>query len=243
MKLLSPARVFVISLERSLDRRARIQEQFSQLDCFEWSFLDGVDGRRIPTVAAFQLCRSDRWSVHFKGSIGCFLSHVMCWEMIEAERLSSAVILEDDAVFPMLDAIYAIDYPVDFDMIFLNERMSLPTAQSDPACYPVIRGIVGHSQQDRFWGAGTDGYLLSASGAKKLLSAVQHDLFYGIIDGRLARYCTTQEDAMKLPENSRIRKAILDHHHESLTPAIGILRAFSVSPPLVRAGGFQSVRE
>ncbi|MEA5392266.1 glycosyltransferase family 25 protein [Cyanobium gracile UHCC 0139] len=152
MRLTTPIPVLAISLERSLDRRSRMQAQSSCFDCFDWCFVDAVDGRRLPKAAAMMLSKSAQWSEHQKGSIGCFLSHVMCWEKLEAECASHAIILEDDAIFPRLNDIFSIDLPSDFDLIFLNERMSLPILDESPVCYPSISGVIGHSQQDRFWG-------------------------------------------------------------------------------------------
>ncbi len=243
MKLAPPTPLLVINLEKSVDRRARMEEQLSRHENFNWSFVKAVDGRLLPDSAAFSLCENTHWSKTSKGTIGCFLSHVKCWELVRNSGAPYSIILEDDSVLLALDQLYTLDIPEDTDILYINERMSLPITDSHHTCYPVTRGIIGHSQQSRFWGPGTDGYLLAADGAAKLLRAIQVDKFYGNTDGRVLRYCTNEADAKNLPEGSKIKRIILENHSRSPVPQMNLLNGYVVSPPLVQAGGFPSVRE
>jgi GR25 family glycosyltransferase involved in LPS biosynthesis len=243
MQPYSPSPLLVISLANSVDRRTRMEAQLNSFTTFDWRFVNAVDGRLLPTSALMTLCQSFEWSRNSKGTIGCFLSHVKCWEIVRDSGKPYSIVLEDDSIIPTLDQVHTIDIPDSFDLVFLNERMSLPITDSRHECYPVIRGIIGHSRQDRFWGPGADGYLISAKGAAKLLDAVKTDLFYGNVDGRLVRYCSHQDDAKQLPDDSRMKRIIIENHHPRIVPQSSILEAYVVSPPLVRAGGFPSVRE
>ena len=91
--------IFVISLEREPERRARMAQE---LTGFNFEFFDAVDGATLGEAEYAH--RMDReWFRIMRGrelapgEIGCFLSHYGLWEKIVAERTPCALILEDDA--------------------------------------------------------------------------------------------------------------------------------------------------
>ncbi len=89
--------IFVISLERSMDRRHRVAEEFSNLD-IQWEFIDAIDGsklsgppnnynqKKVQRLLGYQLTSNE---------IGCYLSHQKAWELVTKNN-KTAVILEDD---------------------------------------------------------------------------------------------------------------------------------------------------
>ena len=69
--------------------------------------------------------------VSLKGTIGCFLSHVSAWEQIAVLKSPYAIVLEDDVDISSLKALHAFTPPDDAEIVFLNDRMSPATSNSD----------------------------------------------------------------------------------------------------------------
>lgn len=109
-----------------------------------------------------------RWSRPLKpGEVGCAISHWMCWQQAVADGAGSALILEDDAVLaghfaPRLQSLLTRLWTTDphWDLLYLGRR-----AAGDEDT-PVTEGIVRPGYSHR-----ASGYLLSASGLHKVLSA------------------------------------------------------------------------
>jgi glycosyl transferase family 25/polysaccharide pyruvyl transferase len=178
----------------------------------------------------------------YKGTIGCFLSHVRAWE--EVARLSEqyAVVLEDDVDIVALSQLPPFAIPVDADIIFLNDRMAASNHKIDALrVLPVWCGLE-HLDALRS-GPGGDGYLLTPNGAKLLLTACLKDFYYGHVDGRLLRYSTSEADLAVLSNDSWIAKVVRNHHHPRLVPTLGLLRGYCLSSPLVVHRGTVSTRE
>lgn len=93
-------KTFVINLDHSTNRLAFMDEQLTQL---------GIDFERVPAVNGRKIDKDTKTSVYNSavakkkyyralsdGEIGCYLSHIRCWEKIIADKLDFALILEDD---------------------------------------------------------------------------------------------------------------------------------------------------
>ena len=92
--------VFVINLDKSTERMAKISERLNQL---------GISYERIPGVYGADLSQQEL-EVNYDpklnakkyrrelpcGEIGCYMSHIKAWRMIVDRGLSCAIILEDD---------------------------------------------------------------------------------------------------------------------------------------------------
>jgi GR25 family glycosyltransferase involved in LPS biosynthesis len=100
------------------------------------------------------------------GEIGCGVSHIRIWQRIVEQEIPWAIVLEDDARLcaPLPTDIRDWDLPSDADIVLLNDR-SLP----GPALHLGRR----FSYAEVAGGAGTDGYLVSYAGAKKLLAVTR----------------------------------------------------------------------
>lgn len=97
-------KVFVISLERAVKRRAHMQKLLAQLG-LKAEFIPAVDGRALTSAdRAFYDSRGARRHYRAEMSdaeIACYLSHYRCYQRIADEGLPMALILEDDiAVSP-----------------------------------------------------------------------------------------------------------------------------------------------
>jgi glycosyl transferase family 25 len=91
--------ILVISLERSLDRRAQAEREMKKIS-LPWNFLNAVDGsvlkeapieynsRKVKRLLGYELTQSE---------IGCFLSHKAAWKACVANNITTLV-LEDDFV-------------------------------------------------------------------------------------------------------------------------------------------------
>ncbi|MDO6775165.1 glycosyltransferase family 25 protein [Shewanella sp. 3_MG-2023] len=110
-------KVFVINLDKSTERMAFMQQQLEQLN---------IEFERVPAVYGKDLTSEIVSNVYDRklnllkynkelslGEIGCYLSHIKCWEYIVSQELDFAVILEDDAVISN-ELIFFMDKLKDF---------------------------------------------------------------------------------------------------------------------------------
>ena len=94
--------IFVISLARAKARRENIRARLDKLDA-QYEIVDAVDGATL-TDADYgdNILRRDKFRRKFgremlDGEIGCYLSHYRLWQRMVAEKIPSALVLEDDA--------------------------------------------------------------------------------------------------------------------------------------------------
>jgi glycosyl transferase family 25 len=94
-----PLKVFVISLERAVDRRAHMTRLLEGLG-IEAEFVPAVDGRALTARDRSQydsrLARLNYRSEMTDAEIACYLSHYRIYERICREGLPMALIMEDD---------------------------------------------------------------------------------------------------------------------------------------------------
>lgn len=93
-------KVFLINLDKSSERLARCQEFFEQFD-IEFERIPAVYGKDLSEQQITEFYDSARNAVGYKkplgvGELGCYLSHIKCWQKIIEEELDYALILEDD---------------------------------------------------------------------------------------------------------------------------------------------------
>ncbi len=95
-------KIFVINLDSSVDRLKSMQAQCDRL---------GLKFERISAVRGCDLSAGEKSQVYSlehnlkkydkvlnDGEIGCYLSHIKCWEKLIAEELDYALVLEDDGI-------------------------------------------------------------------------------------------------------------------------------------------------
>ena len=87
--------IFVISLVRAADRRARLDAAG-----FQYTIVDAVDGKNLSNYnyhlqdKAHKFLRGRKVS---NNEIGCYLSHYNLWQKMVSENIEVALIFEDDA--------------------------------------------------------------------------------------------------------------------------------------------------
>lgn len=92
--------VFLINLDRSTDRLARCAPLLDRLGV-SWERVPGVEGKKLPPEQLAALnphpAPHGEWFRPLTpGEIGCFLSHLRCWQLIQERDLDCGVVLEDD---------------------------------------------------------------------------------------------------------------------------------------------------
>jgi GR25 family glycosyltransferase involved in LPS biosynthesis len=231
--------VLIINLERDAARREDILAQFAEMPAFDERILTGVAGNTLPNLVCRMLTESEHWLTQ-KGAIGCFLSHVRAWEQISEMTTPYALVVEDDADIAHLDEIRALELPRDAEFIFINDRMARGwdeqvfriTSMYDSLLRKDIDRVrPGPIDRNGF---GTDGYLVTPQGARKLVEACRTDLYFGHVDGRLLRYVTAPADLERLPDESWVKGIISHHHNKQRLPQLGLLKGYCVSRGLVK---------
>jgi GR25 family glycosyltransferase involved in LPS biosynthesis len=229
-------KVYVINLDRDVDRWSRVAEELRSCSAIEVERVAAVYGAALPDSAVVELTRSSS-GPKWKGTLGTFLSHVKAWERIAKSDNFSAVI-EDDAVFNGLDRIACLEIPSDADLVFINDRMSPGSRYASPdlkiECMPIVESL--KTLNITGFGVGGDGYLMSSNAARTLLSVIKKDRFFGHVDWRLLRYCTTPEVFQGEFSGTRIATIVPHHHNVAFPPAWGILRAYCLNYPVIGFG-------
>lgn len=93
-------KVFLINLDKSTERRALCEAELNKYG-IEFERVAGVYGKDLSADEVARIYDAKRNAKSYKkvlglGELGCYLSHIKCWQKIVDEKLDYAVILEDD---------------------------------------------------------------------------------------------------------------------------------------------------
>ena len=182
--MIGPAQV--ISLRRSQDRRAAFAQR-NAASGLAFAFVDGVDGvEQWPAIARSRRVSKawrDGWG---QGAIGAALSHCMLWRRCLA-RNRPICVLEDDvlvaAPWPERWSQLLEQLSADLDLVLLGWNLdSVLRAELFPGvgcislfepAYPTLRAVLDDPAPRRLCrlqkALGLPGYLITPSGARKLL--------------------------------------------------------------------------
>lgn len=94
-------KIFLINLDSSKDRLDLCQQNFGKFGV-EFERVPAVNGKALSEAEIEQVYDRARNLKEYKkdlnrGELGCYLSHIKCWQKIVDEKLDFALILEDDA--------------------------------------------------------------------------------------------------------------------------------------------------
>ena len=92
-------KIFVISLQRSLDRRKQVEKEMQKIS-LPWSFLDAIDGSALTSgPIEYKPAKVKRLQGYAltPNEIGCYLSHKEAWKRCVSEN-APTLVLEDDFV-------------------------------------------------------------------------------------------------------------------------------------------------
>ena len=154
------------------------------------------------------------------------------------------LVIEDD-VIPLADLparLGPLGLPPGYDICFVNDRLEPrldPGVATRPSVHRLADAMRSFPPEDN--APGGDGYLLSASGAAKLLRWVAEDGFAGDLDWRLLAYGMDEAAIAALPRPAFARD-MLDRLRRGISRA-DRLDAYVLHPALVRTVGVSSDRE
>ena len=168
--------IIIINLKRRKDKLDRILSRIDTLGLnkvFNVVIFDAVDGRDINqewldkegVVIQPNYFDPFRHRGITTGEIGCALSHYKSWEMIYNNKdIESALIVEDDAVFPdeFLDDLKFIQEnvdPMDWELFYLS-RKKIRDEKEEEYCEGIVRPTFS------YWCLA---YIVNKSGARKLI--------------------------------------------------------------------------
>ncbi|WP_420406791.1 glycosyltransferase family 25 protein [Hoeflea sp.] len=159
---------YFINLDRSPERDAGFRAECARVG-IEPVRVPAVDGRALPedVVAAMGPRTSGEYGVGY-GEIGCFLSHVRLWEMVEAQAQDWAFVCEDDIHFASNAAkfLQSSDWlPDDADLLKAETVFQRVLMDKQPAFSAFGHGLFRLNSAH----GGTAGYFVSRRGAEKLL--------------------------------------------------------------------------
>lgn len=164
--------VFVINLKQAT---ARMDGMRRQLDALSMPFIrvEAVYGRDLKlhtftTLADAGLNARQHHVPLSLGEVGCYASHLALWERVVQEKLSAALVLEDDVLLePQLPHVLESllqNLEPGWDMIKLLGRQREQILRAWPI--GAGRALIRYRRVPSYTGA----YLVSAAGAAKLLA-------------------------------------------------------------------------
>lgn len=179
-------KALIINLEKDVDKMKNISKQcntigisFTRIDAVSGKNMDKKDKKLNTSDWCFNYCTNTM--------IGCWLSHVKCWEYIVANNLDNVLILEDDALFDknFKEKFNEISskIPCDWEMIILGQLINILPGDINIFSFPnsickILQGrtdifdngtkIDNNLYKTNFF-TGAHSYILRNSCAKKFL--------------------------------------------------------------------------
>ncbi|MBA8904493.1 glycosyltransferase family 25 protein [Aminobacter ciceronei] len=156
-------KIFVINLDRAPQRLERMASLFGELG-LDFTRVSAVDGRDL----AGRQARKGMYYDLGSGEIGCFLSHIKCWDAATKADGEYTAIFEDDVHFGagarelLVDTIWI---PADADVVKLETTLVRTLVDRDSAARAGDRSV----RRLRDTHPGTGAYIVSREGARKLL--------------------------------------------------------------------------
>ncbi len=228
--------IAVINLDRNPERMVDLRRSFAG-SAPALHRIPGVLGSALPDEEVRRL----GGDLAMRGTLGCFLSHVAAWRWMLAEGMSHCLVVEDD-VMALLDlpaGLGAFGLPGAFDICFVNDRLQpLLAGTSGFEAVPLGRALQDFAPDANAPGA--DGYLVTASGARRLLDWVGADGCGDDVDWRLLAYGVTERDHAALPRPSVLRDRLDELRRD--VPRADRLDAWVLFPALIRTVGLTSDR-
>lgn len=175
-------KTYVISLKDEIVRRNSISKQIEKI-FFEFEYIDAVD---------FRMASSDLLERHThkykvgsirrrltKGEVGCALSHFKCYQSFLSDNFDWAWVIEDDADLSRLtndsvEKIISLVAENNIDVVILGYSKLSKNEELDFYKFEPIRKLFvsehfALGEPWKNWTCGTVSYLISKSGAKKML--------------------------------------------------------------------------
>ena len=158
---------FLVNLDRSADRLVSMREQAERVG-LTFERLPAVLGTAVPEHLAGKFFVDGQVASELRpGEVGCYASHLLIYEKMIERGLEHALVLEDDAILAG-DIVDAVErtlsaVPAGWDIIKICNVTSRTTVR---VARVGARHLVRYVRQP----FGTFGYLVSAAGARKMLT-------------------------------------------------------------------------
>lgn len=173
---------YVISLIDEYERRSSVKKQLTSL-VPTFKYVDAIDFRAasvdllIENTAVDKLGSLNRMLT--KGEVGCALSHFKCYQEIVSDDSDWAWVIEDDADLSRLtndsvEKIISLVAENNIDVVILGYSKLSKNEELDFYKFEPIRKLFASEhfalgEPWKNWTCGTVSYLISKSGAKKML--------------------------------------------------------------------------
>lgn len=163
--------IFLVNMEKCTDRLALSTQRIADAgftNVVRWNAVDARDGEDTLQKAwarhgSPKFNNSDKEFVSYPGKQGCMLSHLDIWKHIIDNKISTAIIFEDDVEFHKMWADLAPKYfdatLKDFDLLYFGSQMEMQT-NANITRVPVFC---------------THAYMMTLEGARKLYSLLLSD--------------------------------------------------------------------
>ena len=247
--------VLVINLVSSKDRRRSIMRQFEESG-WRPTMVPAYDGHdpgfpfyRYKDLAGLWW---DNRTEFKPGAFCCYLSHAKCWRKVANGDADYALVLEDDVQI-YTDALRAVaaEQPPDFDVIFVNQRTRAYLKHLEDVPEWVALGhLIGGLVQDGTFGTnipapGSDGYIVSKAGAKKLLRIMTTRRICMGVDYALVLHSLDpgQIDTLMRMESESLPfslKCFLENEIDAPGGPIDVNAYIYTGPPLLRMRPFET---
>lgn len=230
------ASVNVVHLPRDRYRKIAMEHRLTYLET-PHRFANAISSDDVPAeLAHFVGSHAPR---PLDGSFGNQLSQYRVWKQIASGDHPFGIVLEDDA-FVTAPGLDRLDFGAligDMDIAFFNDRISHwrdEGGQPDLDCRPLPDVLVELSNSHPTLRAfGSDGYVLSRSGAAKLVAIAEREGFHSIgTDWYLLSHAVSESDHSRLHECSVLRNRLRAAERRRAKDA-PVLRGGVISPPLV----------
>lgn len=184
--------VFIINLEKSVERRAFIQHQMTRFPAVPYQFFNAIYGKANPDYPLFKKYNEQKRK-KYKGQpmslaqLGCWASHYHLWEKcIELDQ--PIIVLEDDAIIhPHFSTIYQFISSKEnrFDFFWLSPPAPKNRHQKGKTILHIPHSTYKVERFYKGWGNAT-GYFLTPKAAQTLLNATQEWVYN--VDITMDRY-------------------------------------------------------
>jgi glycosyl transferase family 25 len=184
---LSTWEILVVSLPKDTDRRARVTEMFNGTD-FKWQFIYADEQERQQLDYQEKMAINHRGRALLTGELGCYASHLKCWNYLSNQKdLDYVLVMEDDVL---------LDKDFDFERMVKFMQYSEITylrLYSRSMTSVVLLGNIDHRRVYRFRhnAFGTQCYLISRAGADKMVAASRKGI-YRPVDDEMDRFWSNE---------------------------------------------------
>lgn len=168
---------FIINLKNRKDRKNRVLNELKRHK-INGTFVEAINGKNL-NIDGINIDQIYKPNYTYRplrtGEIGCYLSHIACWDLILKSGKEYGLVLEDDVVFvknfkdlfsEMFSHIINPNNHIEWDIIMLGRRCDKTLFYED--CKSG-ENIYKNAFYPSFVGYGTFAYIIKADTIKKLL--------------------------------------------------------------------------